>query len=410
MYRNTPDNTTKTRHTWYDIGLKPDVKPFYLTTPRHIALPRMDIVKEEVERMESMNVIEKVDRPTDWCSPMVVVPKSNGKVRICGDFIQLNKAVKREVHQMPTTEETLAKLKGAKVCSKLDANSGFWQRKLGEQSKYLTTFITPWGRYCYNRLPFGISSAPEHYQKCMQRILEGLPGVVCQVDDMLVYGETKEQHSERLNAVLSRLQDANITLNEAKCEFQRDNVKFLGHIVGKDGIRIDPSKVEAIRDMKPPSDLTELRRFLGMVNQAGKFIPNLANLTKPLRDLLVKNSLWLWDHAQSDAFQAIKDKLSSPPTLAIYDTALETIVSADASSYGLGAVLKQKHGEGWKPVAFISRALTPTETRYAQIEKEGLAITWACERFQDYLIGMPFHVTLSLPTFRAKESVQKWLI
>lgn len=192
--------------------------------------------------------------------------------------------------------------------------------------------------------------------------------------------ENSKQHSERLDAVLRRLRDANVTLNEAKCEFEKDNVKFLGHIVGKDGVKVDPSKIEAITKMEPPTDVSGLRRFLGTINQVGKYIPNLADLTKPLRDLLVKDNAWVWDQAQSAAFKAIKDKLSSPPTLAIYDTALETIVSADASSYGVGAVLKQKHADGdWKAVAFISRALTPTETRYAQIEKEALATTWACE-------------------------------
>ena len=217
--------------------------------------------------------------------------------------------------------------------------------------------------------------------------------MVCQVDDMLVYGRDTQEHGERLNAVLRRLQDANVTLNAEKCEFEQDNVKFLGHIVGKDGIKIDPSKVEAIKEMKEPSDVSELRRFLGMVNQVGKYIPNVADLTMPLRKLLVKENSWLWDQAQSAAFRAIKEKLSSTPTLAIYDPALETIMSADASSYGLGAVLKQKHADGgWKPVAFISRALTDTETRYAQIEKEALATTWACERLQDYLIGKQFHV------------------
>ena len=116
--------------------------------------------------MEDLDDIERVDQPTDWCSPVVIVPKKNGAVRICGDFIQLNKAVKRENHTMPTTEQTLAKLAGAKIISKLDAK----KRKLSDKSKHLTTFITPWGRYCYKRLPFGISSALEHFQKIMQRI------------------------------------------------------------------------------------------------------------------------------------------------------------------------------------------------------------------------------------------------
>ena len=377
----------------HEIKLSDGAKPFNLTTPRRIPIPLLDNVKAEIKRMEDMEVIERVDQPTEWCSPVVVVPKKNGKVRICGDFIQLNKAVQRENHPMPTTEQTLAKLTGAKIVSKLDANSGFWQRKLSPKSKLLTTFITPWGRYCYKRLPFGISSAPEHFQKTMQYILAGLEGVECQMDDILVFGNSYEQHDERLEAVLRCLEEHGVTLNLEKCEFAKENVGFLGHVIGKDGIQADPSKVEAIKWMKAPSDVSDLRRFLGMVNQMGKYLPNLAQTSKPLRELLTKDSAWLWDTAQKEAFEEIKRQLISTPVLAIYDPQLETTVSADASSYGIGAVLTQKQSEGyWKPVAFISRALTSTEQRYAQIEKEALATTWACERLADYLVGKTFHV------------------
>lgn len=217
-------------------------------------------------------------------------------------------AVLRENHPMPTTEQTLGKLAGAKVISKLDASSGFWQRKLKDSSKVLTTFITPWGRYCYKRLPFGISSALEHFQKSMQGILEDLPGVECQMDDIIVY--------ERLEAVLTRLQRAKVTLNWEKCEFSKDAVKFLGQLVGKDRIRADPSKVSAVRYMTEPTDIHEHQRFLGMVNQSGKYIPRLAELTHPLRELLSKKNAWIWGPPQRHAFNVIKEKLSSAPALA----------------------------------------------------------------------------------------------
>ena len=175
----------------YEIQLKPDAKPYALHTPRSVPLPLplRDKVRKELERMESLGAISKVDEPTEWCAGMVVVPKKNGTLRICVDLKLLNESVLREIHPLPKVDETLAQLHGATVLSKLDANSGFWQIPLAEKSKLLTTFITPNGRYCFNKLPFGISSASEHFQKRMSQILAGLDGVLVLIDDILVFGK-----------------------------------------------------------------------------------------------------------------------------------------------------------------------------------------------------------------------------
>ena len=146
--------------------------------------------------MQSEGIISKIDEPTAWCSGMVVIPKANGKIRICVDLTHLNKSVQREKYPLPRVDETLAQLKGAKVFSKLDAMSGFWQIPRSEASRKLTTFITPFGRFCFNKLPFGISSAPEHFQKQMCNMLEGLEGVLCLADDVLVYGQNQEEHDK----------------------------------------------------------------------------------------------------------------------------------------------------------------------------------------------------------------------
>ena len=377
----------------YHIQLKEDATPFALTAPRRVALPLLPKVKRELERMEELGVISKIDEPTDWCSGMVVVPKANGDVRICVDLTKLNESVCRERHIMPSVELTLGQLGEAKVFSKLDANSGFWQIKLAEESSKLTTFITPFGRFRFNRLPFGITSAPEHYQKRMSAILAGIHGVVCMIDDVLVFGRTQEEHDKCLEAVLKRIQEAGGTLNRDKCEFATTGVKFLGQLVNAAGIRADPDKVNAILHMKDPTTVSEVRRFLGMANQLCKFTPTLAETAKPLRDLLSKQNQWVWGDQQKQAVAAIKEELSTTPVLALYSADRDTVISADASSYGLGAVLTQKQPDGeWRPVGYASRALTPTEQRYAQIEKEALAVTWACERFAEYLIGMQFHI------------------
>ena len=197
----------------YKIQLKVNAQPFALNTPRNIPLALRPKVHAELERMEGLGVISRVSETTPWCAAMVVVPKPSGAVRICVDMKPLNENVLREVHPMPKVDTTLAQLTGATVFSKLDANSGFWQIPLAKESRLLTTFITPYGRFCFNKLPFGISSAPEVFQRHMNDILSGLPGVLCHVDDILVFGATPEEHDERLRAVIERIKGAGVTLN-----------------------------------------------------------------------------------------------------------------------------------------------------------------------------------------------------
>ncbi|XP_027869193.1 uncharacterized protein K02A2.6-like [Xiphophorus couchianus] len=270
---------------------------------------------------------------------------------------------------------------------------GFWQIPLTEDTAKYTTFITPFGRYYFKRLPFGIASAPEHFQNRMvTEVTEGFEGVVCHMDDVLVWGRTQEEHDARLYTVLGKIQEAGITLNIDKCDLSKQSVTFLGHIISVNGVSPDPNKTEAVRKMKEPRNVSELRSFLGMVNQLGRFIPKLAERDKPLRDLLSKKNCWIWGVDQARAFQELKDLLSSPPVLAMYDTNRECKVSADASAYGLGSVLLQKWGQEWRPVAYVSRSLTQTEQRYAQVEKEALSLTWACERFSNYLVGKHFQM------------------
>ena len=213
-----------------------------------------------------------MNEPTPWCAGLVVVPKKSGSVRICVDLKALNENVLRETHPIPKVDDTLAQLMGAAVFSKLDANSGFWQIPLSEESKSLTTFITPFGRYAFNKLPFSISSAPELFQKRICKILDGLEGVVCLMDDVLVFGK---EHDRRLRQALERIEAANVTLNPSKCEFNKAKVKFLGYVIDRHGIRADPEKTETICQMEAPHSVTDLRRFLGMVNQLGKFHTSL---------------------------------------------------------------------------------------------------------------------------------------
>ncbi|KAK7111283.1 hypothetical protein V1264_010944 [Littorina saxatilis] len=368
--------------------MRNEAVPYAVSTSRRIPLPMQQKVKQELKPLEDLENIRQVTTPTEWCAPIVVVPKANDKVRVCVDLTKLNESVKRENFPLATTDELLAQLSGATVFTKLDCNSGFYQIPLAEESQELTTFITPFGRYCFRRLPFGINSGPEIFHREMTDILSGIPGVVVDIDDVLISGKNTEEHDVRLRLVLQRLKQAGATLND-KCVFSTGEIKFLGHIINKDGIKIDPDKVSAISNFPRPENVPELRRFLGMVNHVGKFAPKLAETTKPLRDLLKKENDWTWEVAQEQAFQTLKKQLSSAPVLAHYDSQKPIKISTDASSYGMGGVLLQKEGEDWKPVFYASRSMTSTEQRYAQVEKEALAITWCCEKFADFLVGLP---------------------
>ena len=220
----------------------------------------------------------------------------------------------------------------------------------------------------------------------MTHILSGIPGVFCAIDDALVSKRNQQEHDQQLKMVLQKMEAAGVTLKE-KCVFYVSKIKFIGHIISKEGIQVNPEKLRAIMNLARPQNVSELRRLLGRENHVGKFAKNLAETTKPLRDLRRKDTAWIWDESQKTAFQTLKKKLSSAPVLIQNSADKETKVSAYASSYGLGGVLLHKWGSDWRPVFYTSRSLIEIEKRYAQIEKEALAVTWYCKKFADFLIG-----------------------
>jgi len=374
----------------YKIELREDAQPYAITTPRCIPLPIRKEVEEEIKGMVERGVIEPVTHATDYVSPMVVVPKGKtGKWRICVDLTKLNLGVKRQIFQLPKIDYELGLLNGAKYFSKLDAKNGFWQIKLAEESKDLTTFLTPFGRFRFCRLPFGISSAPEFFQKRMSEILSGQKNVIFHIDDILVWGKTREEHDKYLNDVLSKLQEAGFVLNEEKSLCCQSEVTFLGHHLSEFGVKADSKRIDAILGLSKPNNVSQLRQFVGTLNFVLKYIPNSNVVMQPLYDLMKQSNEFLWGIEQDRAFDKIKAILKQENALAFYDVDAETMLSCDSSSRGLGAVLLQRKckGDEFRPVYFCSRSLTKNEMNYANIEREALAVTWACSRLEDFIIG-----------------------
>lgn len=259
------------------IQLRENAVPYAVHTARRVPFPMLQKVKEELQRMENNGVIERVTQPKEWCARMVPVLKKNtARARVFVDLTKLNKSVKRERNIPPTPDKITSKLSGAMVFSSLDAASGFWQIPLHPDSCILTMFITPFGMYCFKRLPFSITSAPEIFQRKMLETLEGLEGIEAFMDNIPVYGATIEQHDARLEKVLHHIELAGLKLNQEKCSFRQSQLCFLGHLIDHSGVRPDPEKVEAIRQLLPPGNVQELKRVLGMVNYLGTYIPALA--------------------------------------------------------------------------------------------------------------------------------------
>ncbi|XP_052755373.1 uncharacterized protein LOC128201708 [Galleria mellonella] len=366
----------------YHIVVDNSIRPVVCAS-RKIPLGIRDRLLLELQKMEKLGIIRKVYHPTPWVHPLVIVAKKNNGIRICLDPRDLNRAVQRAHFQLPTVTELATRLHGACYFSVLDANSGFWAVQLDEESVDLCTFATPFGRYQFLRLPFGINCSSEVFHAKMRQLLEDLEGVDSFVDDIIVWGKTKREHDDRLVALLNRARNINLKFNKDKCKVGVEEVVYLGHVFDKNGMRPDYNKIKAIKEMPEPNDKKSLQRFLGAVNYLSKFIPNHSESALPLTNLLKKENEWRWEDTEQKSFFALKESVCRAPVLALYDVSRPLVLSVDASRDALGAVLLQ----AGRPVEYASRTLTDTQRRYAQIEKEMLAIVFACERFHQYIYG-----------------------
>ena len=307
------------------------------------------------------------------------------------DLSRLNRYIKRERYQSATPAQAVADIaaENAKIFTKLDALKGYHQCPLDRKSQELTTFITPFGRFKFLCAPFGISSISEHYNRRMDEAFAGLQGYRRVVDDVVIFDKDKTQHASHVREFLQRCSERKITLNTEKWVYAQTEVSFAGFHLSQDGYHIDDSIITAISKFPTPVNRTDLRSFIGLVNQLSSSTPTLVGLLAPLRPLLSTKNDFLWSTSLTDAFESVKQSLTSAPTLSYFDPDSLTRLCTDASRQGLGFVLQQKREDTWTLVQAGSRFLSDTESRYAIIELEMLAVAWGIAKCRLFLAGIP---------------------
>jgi hypothetical protein len=375
------------KHVKAKIVMKEAAVPKYCKS-RPIAYALEPKIEAEVERLVKDGVLSPVSF-SEWATPIVPVVKQDGSIRLCGDFkTTVNPQLEVDQHPIPKVEDILAHVNGGEKFSKIDLAHAYLQMEVEEDDKKFLTINTPKGLFMYNRLPFGISSAPAQFQRAMEQVLIGCRGTQVYFDDVLVTGKDDDEHLENLDRALERIAAHGLKLKRAKCEFMRSSLNYLGHKIDKDGLHTDDEKVSAIRNAPAPTNTKELRSVLGLINYYNRFIPNSATLLQPMNKLLRKGVKWRWEPESQDALDKVKEIISSSEVLVHYSTTKPLVLATDASAHGIGAVLSHitESGEE-RPIAFASRTLTSSERNYAQIDREALGIIFGVKRFHQYLYG-----------------------
>ena len=359
-----------------------------IDAPRKCSVHVKEKLKSELQKMENMGVIRKINHHTDWCSSLTTIVKSDGSLRVCLDPKRLNTNLKRCPHKIPTLEEINPLLSKAKYFSKLDAKAGYWSIHLDEASQELTTFRTVFGRWCFRRLPFGLNVSQDIFQQEMDRITEQVDGCVSIADDLIIFGTTEEEHDRNLMRLMEVAKQEGLVFNSSKCTIKKRSINFFGALYTSEGTKPDPKKIEDLKAMPTPQNKDELQRFMGFVGYLAKYIPSYETMASPLRDLMKKETPFIWQEDHQRMFEKLKQCLSSETCLPYFDPTKPTSLEVDASQKGLGACLLQ----GDRPVAFASKALSSSQSNYSNIERETLALVFGVTRFHTYLFGKRFTV------------------
>ena len=397
---------------------------------RRIPPAMFEEVRQHLKEMLDAGAIRESQSP--YSSNVVLVRKKDNSLRFCIDYRKLNSRTIPDAYSLPRIDETIDSLSGSKYFSKLDLRSGYWQVEIKESDKYKTAFsVGPLGFLECNRMAFGLTNAPATFQRLMERCMGEyhLKECLIYLDDIIIFSKTFDEHITRLENVFKQLEKHGLKLKASKCEFFKSQVQYLGHIVSDEGIQTDPDKIAALKDWPAPTNIKELRSFLGFAGYYRRFVCNYSKIVKPLNSLLVGHTtnkkvrktkeatLWTWGIEQQTAFDTIIEKLTSPPVLAYTDYTKPFLLNIDASGDGLGAILYQEQDGIERVIAYASRGLRASECSYPAHKLEFLALKWAvCDKFHDYLYGSKFIVrtdnnplTYVLTTAKLDATGHRWL-
>ena len=346
------------------------------------------LADEEIDKMLQMGIIRPSSSP--WASPILLVPKKDGSVRFCVDYRKVNSVTVKDRYPLPRIQDIFDQMGDATVFSTMDMRSGYWQVPLAPEDIPKTAFVCHRGMFEFVRVPFGLGNAPSHYQRIMTKALGKFIGKFVHVflDDVVVYSKTQEEHLEHLKQVFEAIAEAGLTVKESKCSFFQTEVELLGFIVGKDGLRAQPQKTEAILRQPPPRDVPELRRFLGMASYYRQLVPHFAKTAEPLHHLIRQGVDWEWGPAQKEAFESLKKDLASDQVMAHPDLNSPYILYTDACDYAIGGILCQEDENGIeRPIQYVSAQLNQTQRRWATVEKEAYAVIYCLKKLRTYLLG-----------------------
>lgn len=373
-----------------NIRVKESYVPKYVNA-RPVPYNIREKVEVELNKMVREGIIEPI-KCSNTASPMVIVKKQNGKIRVCADFKRtLNPMLEKTSYPIPRIEDLLSTLSKGKIFSKLDLKDAFAQVRLNEKSQKYCVLSTHIGLFKYKVLPYGLASSPSSFANVVNSVMSGVKGVITYFDDILIIGEDLAEHNRNLRAALERLNDAGLTINCDKSLFHQEAIEYLGFRVDAHGVKPLASKIDAIVKMPEPTNVSEVRAFIGSLNFYRMFVKNMSTILAPLYELLKKNSSFVWSEECKQAFRSVKQILSSDKVLCHYDNSRPVKLICDASDKGISAILVHLFDNNMeRPIAYASRTLSQAERKYCILDKESLAIVFGVKKFFQYLYGTKF--------------------